>query len=141
MRYSKSRRTRAIAWRGRQALDWEAFGRVISLLGQPLRAHYRLHPTLAELVRDLVEPLLFFFDFGIEIDVDRVFDAHRRRAFHHMCVQGALRPVTHSLGDLQVVLHPNPSDADDTVDIFDVAFDLAPDLIWMRWNLANCQGP
>ena len=58
-----------------------------------------------------------------------------------MGVDRALRPIARAGGNLEVITHPDASNAHDAVDIFDVAFDLAPNLVGMVRNLADCQGP
>ena len=86
-------------------------------------------------------PPLLFLDFGGDVDINRALDAHRRGALHRVRIDRPLRALAHASGNLDAVTNPDARNAHDAVDIFDVAFDLAPDLVGMIRNLADCQGP
>ena len=58
-----------------------------------------------------------------------------------MRIECPLGPVPSSLRNGQVVLDADTGNPDDAVDVLDVAFDFAPDLVRMIGDLANCQGP
>ncbi len=58
-----------------------------------------------------------------------------------MCVEGALRSIAGTGGDLEVIVDADSSDSNHAVDVFDVTFNLAPNLVGMAWDFTNCQGP
>ena len=84
---------------------------------------------------------LLFLDFRGDSDIDCTFDAHRGGTFRLMCVEGALRSIAGTGGDLEVIVDADSSDSNHAVDVFDVTFNLAPNLVWMAWDFTNCQGP
>lgn len=84
---------------------------------------------------------LLFLNLSVEADVDTTVHAHRRRTLLHVCIERPLSAVPSAGGDLQVVLHANAHDADDAINVLDVAFNLAPDFVRVVRNLSCCQRP
>ena len=58
-----------------------------------------------------------------------------------MRVERALRPITHALRNLEMVMHANAGDANYAPHILDVPLDICGDAVGVIRNLANCQGP
>ncbi len=58
-----------------------------------------------------------------------------------MGVEGALRTIAGTGGDLEVIVDADSSDTNHAIDVLDVTFNFAPNLIRMAWDFTNCQGP
>ena len=58
-----------------------------------------------------------------------------------MCVDCALRSIARTGWDFEVIVDADSGDANNAVDVFDVTFHLAPNLIRMARDFTNCQGP
>ena len=78
---------------------------------------------------------------GADPDGDRALHADRSRALGLVSGQRTLRPVPGALWDLEVIVDADAGDADDAVDVLDVAFDIAGDPVRMIRDFSSCQRP
>lgn len=80
-------------------------------------------------------------DVGADFDGDRALHADRGGALGRVSVHRPLRPIPRALRNLEVIVDADAGDADDAVNVLDVAFDIAENTVGVIRDLTSCQGP